>query len=148
MPFQCVQIANSPKGNLTMAKLTGGCLCGAVRYEASAPPFDAGYCHCRMCQRESGAPALPFAIFAIDEFRYVAGKPRVYRSSDHGERRFCETCGASLDYREREAPTEISVNIGTLDNPDAAVPRKHIWTESRVAWFDTTDNLPRIPRGE
>ncbi|MDQ0468138.1 GFA family protein [Labrys wisconsinensis] len=129
-----------------MSVITGGCLCGDIRYEASAPPRDTGYCHCRMCQRQSGATALPFATFALDCFAYVRGTPQVYVSSDHGERRFCPRCSASLDYRERISPTEVSINAGTLDDPGLAAPRRHIWAESRIAWFATADDLPTSPQ--
>ncbi|QEN88876.1 GFA family protein [Labrys sp. KNU-23] len=125
-----------------MALLTGGCECGAIRYQAQEAPFDAGWCHCRICQRISGAPAQPWALFTVETFGYVKGEPRVYRSSSFGERRFCGDCGASIEFRLRENPTEISINIGTLDDPSLVPPRKHIWTRSQVSWFATADDLP------
>jgi hypothetical protein len=128
-----------------MAGVAGGCLCGAVRYEADQPPIDAGYCHCRMCQRQSGGPALSFAIFRIEGFRYTSGTPQVYVSSAVGERRFCGRCGSSLEFRERNDPQTIAVNSGTLDDPSVAPPSKHIWTMSQVSWFVTADNLPDHP---
>lgn len=131
-----------------MTVLSGGCQCGAIRYEARGSVLDAGYCHCTMCQRISGAPAQTYAILAIDTFAYVKGEPGVYVSSSHGERRFCRACGASLEYRERETPQEVSVNSGTLDDPSLAPPRKHIWTRSQIAWFATADDLPVFLEGE
>src|SRR5262245_36008069 len=67
-----------------MAAITGGCLCGAIRYETDVAPIDTGYCHCRMCQRASGAPVLAWASFPIDAFRYTAGAPQAYVSSAIG----------------------------------------------------------------
>jgi len=125
-----------------MALLTGGCACGAIRYEAQEVPFDAGWCHCRICQRISGAPAQPWALFAVETFGYVKGEPRIYHSSSFGERRFCGDCGASIEFRLRESASEISINIGTLDAPSLVPPRKHIWTRSQVSWFATADDLP------
>lgn len=123
---------------------TGGCLCGAVRYESTAAPRDAGYCHCRMCQISSGAPVLPWASFALGEFSYVKGGPKVYRSSRDGQREFCETCGSQLAFRPLGGET-IEINTGTLDDPAAVRPQYHIWCDSRVSWFDVDDELPRHP---
>jgi hypothetical protein len=131
-----------------MTLLTGGCLCGAIRYEAGGEPRDAGYCHCRTCQRISGAPAQPWVLLPITNFAYVKGEPRVYLSSSFGERRFCGECGASLEFRLREHPAEISVSTCSLDDPSLAPPRKHVWTRSQIAWFATADELPVFLEGE
>jgi len=130
-----------------MQSLKGGCACGALRYEVRAGVIDAGYCHCLLCQRTTGAPVLAWASIPIEGFAYVAGAPSVYRSSDWGERRFCATCGAQIDYRDREAPTSVSINIATLDEPGAIVPARHIFTAHRIPWFDVADDLPRHDAG-
>jgi len=127
--------------------ITGGCLCGAVRYEARSAPVDTGWCHCRMCQRVSGAPAQPFALFPLADFTYLQGSPAVFLSSAIGERRFCPDCGSSLEFRERNEPREVSINAGTLDDPSLAPPRKHIWVSSRLAWFRFDDGLPTFEEG-
>ena len=77
---------------------TGGCLCGAVRYEASEPPQKSGYCHCRMCQKVSGAPCTVGVYFAKQVFRITRGQPTIYRSSNVAERGFCRSCGSQLLY--------------------------------------------------
>lgn len=123
---------------------TGGCLCGAVRYESTAAPRDAGYCHCRMCQILSGAPVLPWASFALGDFSYVKGEPKVYLSSRDGQREFCENCGSQLAFRPVGGKT-VEINTGTLDDPAAVRPEYHIWCDSRVAWFETDDDLRRYP---
>ena len=125
--------------------VSGGCLCGFVRYEARGQPINAGYCHCRMCQRSSGAPVMPWARFPIEAFHYTQGEPQVYRSSARGERRFCPKCGGQIEFRESDSPTSVSVNLGTLDDPNRVEPTFHIWVESRIAWFETADALPRYP---
>jgi hypothetical protein len=73
--------------------LEGGCLCGKVRYRISAEPRGADYCHCRMCQRASGAPVVPWLTVAREGFAWIKGEPAVYRSSRKAERLFCPTCG-------------------------------------------------------
>ncbi len=59
--------------------ITGGCLCGAVRYEASEPPHRVGYCHCQMCQKNTGSVVGVFAAFKEDEFRITRGDPKIFK---------------------------------------------------------------------
>ncbi|TFG95676.1 MAG: GFA family protein [Myxococcales bacterium] len=122
----------------------GGCLCGAIRFASQAAPVATGYCHCRVCQRTSGAPVLPWGSFPVASFAYLRGKPSVYRSSSHGQREFCTICGSQLAYRESAGALTVDVNLASLDHPDALEPRCHIWTGSRIRWFDTTDAHPRF----
>lgn len=122
--------------------ITGGCLCGAVRYQSTAPPQKTGYCHCRMCQRVTGAPVAVGVYFRCDTFQVVQGQPRYYRSSAIAERGFCENCGSRLIYRELDSDS-ISVEVGSLDRPEAAPPSYHIGIESQIPWFEIDDQLPR-----
>ena len=126
---------------------TGGCLCGAIRYRAQSEPFDAGYCHCRMCQRFSGAPAMVFASVPRIDLLFEKGSPVRHRSSDEGERWFCGGCGGSLAMWVGHAPDLVDIAIATLDDPTFIPPAFHIWRESRIGWFDTLDALPRHERG-
>jgi hypothetical protein len=126
----------------TEAEYEGGCLCGRVRYAARGRPIDAGYCHCRLCQRSSGAPVLAWASFPSEAFAYVKGEPTVYRSSPQGRREFCQRCGTQIAFRESGAPS-MDLNVASLDEPAALPPEYHIWTGSRIPWFDLADDLPR-----
>jgi len=122
--------------------ITGGCLCGTVRFEATEPPSNVGVCHCRMCQRSSGGPHMVWAFVRRDAFRFIRGAPAYYRSSEHGERGFCGSCGSPLIYRDRTET--IGVPVGTLDNPaDWPPDLGHGGMESRVPWDMITDDLPR-----
>jgi hypothetical protein len=124
--------------------LEGGCLCGAVRYRVTKAPLDSGYCHCRMCQKSSGAPLQVSAEFPVDGFTVTKGEPKAYRSSAWALRHFCPSCGSQLTFRAAENPTYVSVNLPTLDRPEALSPRMHIWHSSRIAWFEVKDELPRF----
>jgi hypothetical protein len=126
----------------------GGCLCGTLRFASSVDPIDTGYCHCRMCQKLSGAPVLAWASFAAEQLSYVKGRPKIYRSSAHGQREFCEECGSQIAFRSIDVPGTVEINIGTLDDPANVPPQFHIWCGSRIAWFDTDDDLPRFPESE
>ena len=123
--------------------ITGGCLCGAVRYEASQPPIDSSYCHCRMCQRWRGAPAGAAAGFRTAAVRFTRGEPKFYRSSPRVDRGFCVDCGSSLLMRYPD-DDEIWIGIGTLDDPEKIRPRRHTGIEGRLSWFVIADDLPRI----
>ncbi len=123
--------------------LEGGCLCGAVRYRVTKAPLDSGYCHCRMCQKSSGAPLQASAEFPADAFAFIRGEAKAYRSSPGALRHFCPTCGSQLTFRPAENPTYVSVNLPTLDRPEVLSPRMHIWTMSRLPWFEVKDELPR-----
>jgi hypothetical protein len=123
--------------------LEGGCLCGAVRYRISAEPHGADYCHCRMCRRAAGAPVVARLTVANAGFTWITRAPGVYRSSAEAERLFCPACGTQLALRDQ--PECLDVTLASLDDPKAVRPSCHIWTASRIAWFDTADNLPRHP---
>lgn len=119
---------------------TGGCLCGQVRYRFAAYA-DAGFCHCRMCQRASGSPVTAWAHVPDEAFTLEAGAPAEYPSSDAGTRCFCARCGTGLYFRDHER-TYYSVNLGSLDVPGDLPPRLHMCVESQIAWMKTADLLP------
>lgn len=111
--------------------LTGGCLCGRVRYRLRDVK-SAYWCHCAMCRRASGSGALPWVSVARDDFEITAGTPATYVSSPGVTRLFCGTCGSPLAFdMAREA--DVDVTVGTLDGPDAIVPTHHIWMQSALA---------------
>lgn len=125
----------------------GGYFCGALRYRVRGPPIDVGYCHCRMCQRAMAAPAVPWGTWPTAGFAWLSGKPRTLSSSARGRRRFCPDCGTHLVFESLDQPGRVDVAIVTLDRPEALRPQYHSWTGSRIAWFDTTDPLPRFLDG-
>jgi hypothetical protein len=124
----------------------GGCLCGAIRYRLESAPFDAGFCHCRICQLASGAPALAFATVPRKDFTVLRGTPVRRASSDFGERWFCGQCGTQLTMLVTHQPDTIDFTIATLDSPDDVRPSFHIWTRSRISWFEIGDDAPRHER--
>lgn len=101
--------------------LEGGCACAAVRYRLGAVPFDAGYCHCRICQLTSGAPVTAFATVRREDHLLLRGKPVRRISSAFGERWFCGECGTPLAMLVDHQPDTIDFTIATLDTPDRVV---------------------------
>jgi hypothetical protein len=126
-----------------MPRLTGGCHCGAIRYEAEGEPFEAAVCHCADCRRTTGAPAIAWFTVPTAGFRFVTGAPAAYRSSPHAERRFCPRCGAQMTFVDDDYEgARVDVTTASLDDPTLAAPREHIWTRSRIAWMTALDGLP------
>ncbi|MBV9346262.1 MAG: GFA family protein [Gammaproteobacteria bacterium] len=124
-----------------MTNHEGGCLCGKLRFRVTGPAIDTGYCHCRMCQRNSGAPVVAWATFPTASFSWITGSPASYASSSDVRRQFCQECGSYLVFR-RENSTEVSINTASLDYPAQFPPRVHIFAENRIPWFRTDDDLP------
>ena len=125
--------------------LTGGCACGAVRYQLKSEPFDTGYCHCRTCQLNSGAPAMVFSSVPADDLVFTKGADRVktFKSSSFGFRRFCGDCGTPFTMEVDHQPETVDFSVATLDDPNAVAPGFHIFWASRIGWFDPADTLPR-----
>jgi hypothetical protein len=124
-------------------KVTGGCLCGAVRYESTDAPAGAAYCHCRMCQRQVGGPAGIFVSFPLDKFRVTRGRLKRYQSSPIAKRGFCARCGTPISCESIEHATTIAITIGSLDNPAIVKPSSHWGVESQLDWFEAGKGLPR-----
>jgi hypothetical protein len=126
--------------------LSGGCACGAVRYETDAAPFHRTLCHCVDCRRAAGAPAVAWFSVPAAELRFVRGAPAGRRSSPRVERGFCGACGTPLTYRNDGYPEEVDVITCSLDDPDAASPQDHTFASQRLPWMRVDDGLPVFPR--
>ncbi|HEY1431516.1 MAG TPA: GFA family protein, partial [Stellaceae bacterium] len=114
----------------------------------TAAPVEAQYCHCRMCQRAHGAPVIAWLTVPLEGFAVTKGNPVAYRSSAKAFRHFCGNCGTPLTWREADNPRRIDISIASLDKPEAVAPTMHVWTDSRIPWFETADHLPRYTTSE
>ncbi|QIZ76937.1 GFA family protein [Ferrimonas lipolytica] len=127
-----------------MAKvLTGGCLCGAIRYQTTAEPFDADHCHCRQCQRGSGGILNSWMDFKAEQINWLNQPPREFASSAKIHRGFCSTCGSTISYRHSDYPHYLTLTIASLDNPNHVKPNYHIFTASQPDWLSINDDCPR-----
>ena len=128
-----------------MAGLTGGCMCGAVRYELRSDPFDCGWCHCRTCQLNSGSPAMVFATVPQPDLVWTHGAEKVKSavSSSFGHREFCGECGTPFLMKVDHQPETVDFSVATLDDPEAVAPEFHIFWGSRIGWAEPSDELPR-----
>ncbi|WP_420347134.1 GFA family protein [Pelagibius sp.] len=125
---------------------TGGCLCGAVRYRATADPIRAVHCHCTMCRRASGAAFLTHVHFPIAAFEWIEGEPTRYRSSSEAERGFCAHCGSTLTMHEAVLDDRVQVSLGSLDRQEDIRPDDHVWTLRQLPWVRLDDGLPRFEK--
>lgn len=116
---------------------TGGCLCGAIRFEASGAPLNPHTCSCTMCQRHTGALTAVWVEFPRDTVRWTGpgGAPATWRSSERSSRAFCQVCGSSVGAID-DAPT-VALLIGTFDRPDAVdlLPTAHSYRAKRPRWW-------------
>ena len=127
---------------------TGGCLCGAVRYESSEPPIRTTICHCRMCQKSTGSAFMVAVGFSRTALRFTKGEPKLYKSSSIKDKGFCANCGSLLfdQYLTptgNSGPDMIWVYVGTLDHPAAVSIGSHTGVESQLPWVHFDDGLPR-----
>jgi hypothetical protein len=125
----------------TKPVLTGGCQCGAVRFAVAVAPTRISICHCRMCQKATGAPFASFADIARENFTWTRGQPSSFKSSSIAERDYCAACGTPLSFRRIDGP-KIEILTGTFDRPDRVVPTRQFGTESRLGWVVGIANLP------
>jgi hypothetical protein len=128
--------------------LTGGCHCGAVRYEAAETPKRHSICHCTDCRRSAGAPMVAWAVYEESDVRVTKGKPKVRASSEHGRRHFCPECGGGVFYSsEKFLPGLIDIQSATLDDPDRLpAPTAHVQVAERIGWMADAHTLQAFDR--
>jgi hypothetical protein len=127
--------------------LSGGCLCGSVRFEVTEPPVRASYCHCTRCQRRSGAAASPQARIAPGSLRILDGAElvRSWSPADHGfAKEFCSVCGSQLWSRSPDDPDVVSVRLGAFDADPGIRPQLRQFVAYAASWEPIPDDgLPR-----
>jgi hypothetical protein len=126
--------------------LTGGCLCGGVRFQLDAPPVVASYCHCRRCQRRTGAAYSAQARIAPGSLRITQGEGlvRTYRPPDGFAKMFCEACGSALWSQSPDDPDVISVRLGAFDADPGIRPSWRQFVAYAAPWEVVPDDgLPR-----
>lgn len=128
---------------------TGGCACGAVRYECSAEPMFTWICHCRECQRATGGGGAVNAVFLKPQVRFTRGEPKYHDSvgttGHQTHRGFCAECGSPLAARADLFPEIHGVSVASFDHPERIKLDANIWTASVQPWDYLNPALPRIP---
>jgi len=130
--------------------IEGGCTCRAVRYRITSAPLFVHCCHCRWCQRETGASFALNAMIETDRVVVLQGAPEAIdtpSNSGKGQKIFrCPTCRVAVWSNYAGAGDAIKfVRVGTLDNPDALPPDIHIFTSSKQPWVVLPEGTPAVP---
>jgi hypothetical protein len=122
--------------------LTGGCGCGAVRFEVTAPLVSANYCHCTRCQRRSGTAASANARVQPGSFRILSGQDslRAWRPAGGFEKWFCGDCGSALFSRHPQDPEQVSVRLGTFNEDPQIRPTMRQFVAYAAAWEAIPDD--------
>jgi hypothetical protein len=125
------------------AAISGGCLCGSVRFELTEPPKEAGYCHCTRCQRRTGNASSAQARIDGRSFRLLAGEETVkaWRHPEGGfEKLFCSECGAQLFSRNPDDPTQMSIRMSAFDEDPGVRPSWRAFVANAASWEPIPDD--------
>jgi hypothetical protein len=128
--------------------LTGGCLCGGVRFEIAEPLLGAGYCHCTRCQRRTGTAAAASARVAPGSLRILQGAElvRAWQPPDGFAKEFCSICGSHLWSRSPDDPEALGVRLGAIDGDPGVRPSHRQYVAYAARWEAIPDDgLPRYP---
>ncbi len=123
----------------------GGCLCGAVRYEADGTPVVVAHSHCEDCQRGSGAGHSTGAMFAASNFRLNGRIAEYSLESDKGNqvtKVFCPTCGSPILGRNSGMDGYVTVSLGTFDDSSTLEPQVVVFARNRKPWDVMNETLP------
>ncbi len=124
----------------------GSCFCGAIQFEIDLPTAFCGHCHCSMCRRVHGAGYVTWIAVPYSQFRLTSGEEhlKVFRSSDHGRRSFCDACSSSLFCESTHHPDVIDIVLANLNGKIDREPQSHFYFSDRVDWVSIEDDLPRF----
>jgi len=126
---------------------SGGCACGAIRYECSAEPAFSWNCHCRDCQRASGGAFCP-VLYVPRTALTVTGEGKYYdvkaESGNNVSRGFCSQCGSPVFILAELVPHLQGLWAASLDNPSLFQPQVHVWTDRAQPWDYMTPTLAKI----
>ena len=129
--------------------MTGGCHCGAVRYEITGSIDRFSLCHCDDCRRIGGSAFGAALVLPAAHFRILQGEDALirYESSPGKFRCFCGTCGCHLFSKAAHRPGMIFVRAGSLDDDPPLRPQHHFWVSAKAPWHDICDTIPQHPAG-
>jgi len=120
---------------------SGGCQCGAIRFQAHGDEFASSICHCRMCQKQTGGYFGAFATFPDNKVVWTRGEVSYFVSSTIAKRGYCKDCGTPLTYEWHG--DGVSLAIGSFDDPNKVPPNKQLDFSARIQSFDDLHKLPK-----
>ena len=127
-------------------RVSGGCLCGRVRYDADVYLTDGYICHCTICQKSTGQPAEITVLIKPGSLRYRGDAPKYFQSSSGGKRGFCPDCGSRIVWQAIASEDDWMTNlcVGSLDNPADARVTSHIYADTQLPWYNPCEGLPKF----
>jgi hypothetical protein len=131
-----------------MIAYTGGCTCGAVRYEITSEPIRSFQCQCRDCQRDTGAGHASVVVFPSAAMKVTGDVAENLRTADSGAQKrkgFCRNCGSPLYNKPQNKPDMVGVYVGTLDDSSGFRPQIVMFASRGQSWDHLDPALPRIP---
>ena len=132
------------------APFSGGCACGAIRYECSAEPLIIANCHCRDCQRSSGRACSSVVVVLAASLKLLKGEAKYHlvkaESGNVVRRGFCSECGSPLFAGNSVHPEMLAIKVGSVDDPSWCAPMVDIWTASAQPCDCMNPELPKFPQ--
>ncbi len=127
------------------SQVRGRCLCGAVKFSASAKPLFVAHCHCSYCRLAHGAAFVTWLGVPEEEFNFDAGKDALswFASSKESQRGFCSQCGTTLFFTSLLSPGEMHIARANVTSEVSEKPFAHLFIEHQVDWLDISDGLPQ-----
>lgn len=126
-----------------MPEISGGCLCGEIRYRVTGDSVFSAICHCPSCRHASGAPLVAWALFSQSDLTIDSGSPAVFASSPGVQRSFCSACGTPLLYESTNLPGLVDITVFSFDDPAAFDIQSQIWTRHETACIGALSGMTR-----
>ena len=125
--------------------ITGGCECGAVKYNVDGELADYSHCHCSICRRLHGAAFVTWGGVSRDEFKYMSGEENLkrYAFTENSDSIFCDICGSRLLVDYKPDADVLYITLGTVEGDVKCPPGSHQFVGSKAPWFEITDDLPQ-----
>ena len=139
----CTLIATGAILPMPSEQMTGGCLCGAIRYHINGEFRSLCNCHCRSCRLATGAPFVAWGTVNRNSFSITDGELQTIVSSPGVRRGFCGKCGTSLTYSHEKHPKEIDICLVTVKDAPVLRPEFHLWVSEKLPWVNIDDGLPQ-----
>jgi hypothetical protein len=130
---------------------SGGCGCGALRYQVQGEPIFVNNCYCRQCQRQTGSTSVVNAFYEAERLSVVSGETRrdVFKAGSGGDHQVirCAQCGTAMwSHYPRLGELGLGLRVGTLDEPNDFQPDAAIFTEEAMEWVTLPNGIPHFPR--
>lgn len=133
-----------------MTGFTGGCHCGAIRYEVTGEPVVARICHCDDCRRSGGSAFATNVFVKTEDLKVTKGEPKTFHwvaaSGNKRGRAFCGDCGTTVYVWNEARPEARGVRIGTIDDASFVEPKMHLWVSRALSSTNLNDDLPKFDR--